>query len=137
MPKGSCLCGTIQFEVTGPIQAVGNCHCSMCRKAHGTPFSTYAQISDSDLTVLSGEANLRTYRSSEQVERSFCDNCGASFTFRWSELPTLVWVAAGLFEDDPQLRPQHHIFVGSKASWYEITDRLPQHETYPPIPSQA
>ena len=137
MLKGSCLCGAVQFEVNGPIQGVGNCHCSMCRKTHGAAFATYAQVSVDDLRVLGGQANVRTYRSSEEVERSFCDTCGANFTFRWSGLPALVWIAAGLFEDDPQLRPQHHIFVGSKASWYEITDRLPQHETHLPAPSEA
>lgn len=26
--------------------------------------------------------------------------------------------------------PTEHIFVGSKASWFEITDDLPQHEEY-------
>jgi hypothetical protein len=25
-----------------------------------------------------------------------------------------------------------HIFVGSKARWYEIPDDLPQHAEYPP-----
>ena len=36
------------------------------------------------------------------------------------------------FDGDPGVRPQGHIFVGSKACWYAITDDLPQHEEYPP-----
>ena len=36
----------------------------------------------------------------------------------------------------PRGRPGHpavkHMFVGSKADWYTITDDLPQHEEYPP-----
>jgi hypothetical protein len=137
MTKGSCLCGAIQFEVTGTVQGVGCCHCSMCRKAHGTPFSTYTEVASEDLRVVSGEHHVRTYKSSEQVKRSFCDTCGASFTFRWGGLPAAVWVAAGLLEDDPGLCPKYHMFVGSKASWYEITDELPQHEAYPPPPSES
>lgn len=135
--KGSCLCGAIQFEVTGPIQGVGNCHCSICRKLHGAPFSTYAQVGADSLKLVSGDAHVRVYKSSEEVERTFCDTCGANFTFRWSGLPEAVWVAAGLLEDDPQLRPQHHMFVGSKASWHEITDPLPRYEEYPPVPSDT
>jgi hypothetical protein len=135
MPKGSCLCGAIQFEVTGPIEDVGNCHCSMCRRAHGAPFSTFARVASADLVLRSGQDDVRTYASSEQIERTFCGTCGARFTFRWSGLPTAVWVAAGLFEDDPGLRPQHHMFVGSMAPWHEISDRLPQYEAYPPFSS--
>jgi hypothetical protein len=28
------------------------------------------------------------------------------------------------------IRPTEHIFVGSKAPWFEITDDLPQSEEY-------
>jgi hypothetical protein len=30
------------------------------------------------------------------------------------------------------VRPGEHIFVGSKAPWYEIVGALPQHEEWPP-----
>ena len=36
-------------------------------------------------------------------------------------------LALGTLDDDPGVRPVDHIFVGSKAPWYEITDDLPQH----------
>ena len=34
-------------------------------------------------------------------------------------------IAAGLLEDDPQLRPDKHIFVELRAPWFEPTDELP------------
>ena len=137
MSRGSCQCGAIRFEVGGPVQGVGNCHCSICRKLHGAPFSTYAQFAADALVVQQGEEHVRVYPSSDVVERSFCDTCGAHFTFRFSGMPEAVWIAAGLLEDVPELRPQHHIFVGSKASWHEITDDLPQHDEYPPMGPDA
>jgi hypothetical protein len=39
---------------------------------------------------------------------------------------------AGNLEGDLGLEPQLHMFVGSKAPWYRITDDLPQYEEYPP-----
>ena len=30
--------------------------------------------------------------------------------------------------DAPSIRPEGHIYVGSKAPWFEITDDLPQAE---------
>ena len=40
----------------------------------------------------------------------------------------------GTLVDDPTIRPTEHIFVGSKARWFTITDDLPQYEsrTCPP-----
>jgi hypothetical protein len=42
-----------------------------------------------------------------------------------------MFVPAGNFDDDPGARPEFHILVGSKAPWFEITDTVPQFETYP------
>ena len=42
--KGSCLCGAVTYEVAGPFEFVGNCHCSICRKSHGAAFATWGII---------------------------------------------------------------------------------------------
>jgi hypothetical protein len=75
---------------------------------------------------------VRGFRSSPPVERTFCDRCGSRLTFGFDGLPEALWVAAGTLDDDPGLRPQAHIFVGSKAVWHEIADDLPRFEEYPP-----
>jgi len=41
-----------------------------------------------------------------------------------------VHVALGSLADEPSIRPSEHIFVGSKAPWFEITDDLPQRQEY-------
>jgi hypothetical protein len=41
-----------------------------------------------------------------------------------------VHVAMGSLIDPPSIRPTAHIFVGSKAAWFEIADDLPQFEEY-------
>ena len=43
-----------------------------------------------------------------------------------------VLVPAGVMDDDVDVTPRAHIFVGDKAPWFEITDELPQFETLPP-----
>jgi len=40
MLRGSCLCGEVKYEIDGSLRDVRNCHCSMCRKAHGAAFRT-------------------------------------------------------------------------------------------------
>jgi hypothetical protein len=129
--RGSCLCGDVRYEVTGPLHEFHHCHCSRCRKAHGAPFGTYAGVARADLRFLRGEESVRAFQSSERVERSFCPRCGSSLFFRTTVFPDSVWIAAGSFDDTPEIRPAFHIFVASKAPWHEITDALPQFAEYP------
>ena len=44
----------------------------------------------------------------------------------------LALIPAGNLEGDLGLKPQAHMFVGSKAGWHPITDSLPQHAAMPP-----
>jgi hypothetical protein len=129
--RGSCLCGEVRYEIAGVLQEIHHCHCSRCRKAHGTPFSTFAGARSGDLRFLRGEGAIRYFRSSEQVERGFCSHCGSMLVFRTAALPENVWIAAGSFDEAPEIRPGFHMFVGSKAAWHDITDGLPQHAEYP------
>ena len=129
--RGSCLCGAVAFAITTTPRGMGNCHCSMCRKHHGTAFATFIEVAAEGFQVLRGAEYIRCFRSSPNVERRYCANCGGKLLFVAHEVPELLWVAAGALDDDPGLKPGYHIFVGSKAPWYEIRDQLPQHEAYP------
>ena len=44
---GSCLCGGVKFEIAGPLMAPLNCHCSQCRKHHGSAFRSRVRCLDS------------------------------------------------------------------------------------------
>ena len=128
MNRGSCLCGEVRYEIAGGLHSITHCHCSMCRKAHGAAFASYAEAETRDLRFTAGEKLISRYRSAEQSQRSFCSRCGSNLLFESEEAPALVYVAAGGFDSELQLRPSSHIFVGSKAPWFDINDELPQHE---------
>ena len=132
MPKGSCLCGTVQYDTGGAIEGIDHCHCSMCRRSHGSAFSTYGRVLRSALVVASGEDAIERFQSSDAVTRAFCRNCGSSLFFRHAAAEEFEFIAIGTLDEDPGARPEAHIFVGSKAPWYEIEDDLPQHDEYPP-----
>lgn len=130
MVRGSCLCGKVLWQASGDFERMSHCHCSMCRKLHGTAFATYAATADDGFRWLSGQDSLASYESSPGFRRYFCTGCG-------SVLPSDAnrgrrFLPAGCLDDDPGMRPQRHIFVASKAPWYTITDSLPQFDAYPP-----
>jgi hypothetical protein len=129
--QGSCLCGAVRFELDGPFNAMLNCHCSMCRKEHGSLFVTGVTAPASGFRWLSGEDKIAIYRSSERVARPFCAVCGSALPIVSDTMGPAI-VPAGLLDGDPGIRPQGHLFAGSKAPWYTITDDLPQYDEYPP-----
>ena len=127
MIRGSCLCKAVQFEIHGKIARASHCHCSMCRKAHGAAFGTYAAAKAEDFRVVTGEDLITRYRSSPGIVRTFCARCGSTLQWLRESKPEMVDVALGVLDDDPGVRPAYHIYVDSKAPWYEITDALPRH----------
>lgn len=129
--QGSCLCGTVRFEVTEPLTAMLNCHCSRCRKSHGAPFATFATTSIDGLRWLSGKDEVVSNAAPPGGPRHFCGRCGSPAPSTLESMG-IAFFPVGLLDEDPQLRPQAHLFVGSKAAWHGISDALPQYEKYPP-----
>ncbi len=131
MNTGKCLCGAVQYQMEGPYSFMTHCHCSMCRKHHGSVFATFVSAPIANFRFTSGEALLGEYVSSEQGKRSFCTVCGSVAPIRAAEMG-MVFAPAGNLSGELGIRPQSHIFVGSKAPWYRIADALPQHQAFPP-----
>ena len=127
MIRGSCLCGRVRYEIRGALGPASHCHCSMCRKAHGAAFGTYSRVERRDFRFVSGEDDVQAYASSPGIARSFCRHCGATLQYITDATPGSFALALGTLDDDPKVRPESHIFVRSKAPWFEITDTLPQH----------
>jgi hypothetical protein len=131
MITGSCFCGSVRYEADGPFKTMMSCHCSMCRKHHGSAFATYVSAPLSGFRWVSGEDKLLRYKSSEHGVRTSCSVCGSPVPEIFST-HSIALMPAGPLEGDLGIKPQAHIFVGSKAPWYTITDDLPQHKEYPP-----
>ncbi len=130
MVRGSCLCGGIKFEAR-EVPLIVLCHCSICRKANGGAFDAGAAVPEADFKLTQGAKLIQTYESSPGNHRAFCRVCGSRAPSR-SRDSDIYFVPAGLFDDAPGVKPALHIFVGSKAPWWEITDELPQFEKWVP-----
>ena len=127
MLKGSCYCGTVRYEIHGRLLMFVNCHCPDCRKFTGSAFSSVLAVESEGFQVTSGQDHLVAYESSRGKRRSFCKTCGCHVFARAEQRPGMVIVRAGSLDDDPQLRPQCHLWTSMKAPWHEICDAIPQH----------
>ncbi len=134
---GQCLCGAIAYEIDGPLGPIVNCHCSRCRRWHAAAFRTRASVESKKFKWTKGEEHLSKFPSSEHNIKTFCSICGSNLISIWEDNPDYIGLPIGGLDQDPGNRPFMNIFVGSKAPWYEITDGLPQHETWPPFDLEA
>jgi hypothetical protein len=126
--RGGCLCGAVEYAVEDAFEYALNCHCSRCRRSTGSAFKPLAGIGRTLLEVVRGADAVMIYGG--EAHDAHCRTCG-SLLFSIVRQGRYVHVAMGTLKDEPAVRPSMHIFVGSKAAWYEIMDDLPQHSEFP------
>lgn len=131
MLKGSCLCNAIQYEIEGELGPTMICHCSKCRKANGSAYAINAAVKTDQFHFIKGQELVSEFESSPGVFRSFCKQCGSPLLSRRPSQPDIVRLRIGTLDTPVDVKPLAHIFVGSKASWDEIHDDIPQYDERP------
>ena len=125
---GRCCCGAVRYKVADEFAYALNCHCSNCRRTTGSAFKPFAGIARQKLKLTAGDDRLLVY--GDDIDHDVhCRECGA-LLYSVVRDGAYVHVAMGTLVDAPTIRPSAHIFVGSKAPWFEITDDLPQYEEH-------
>jgi hypothetical protein len=127
--RGSCECGAVRYEVDDAFRYSLNCHCSRCRAATGSAFKAFAGIERQRLRLTQGVDRLLVH-GDDDLNDTRCATCG-SLLYSVVRGGEWVHVALGSLVDEPGIRPTGHIYVGSKAPWYEIADELPQYDELP------
>ena len=132
MYKGSCLCGQVQIEITGPIETITHCHCSQCRKNSGTAIATNGFVSSQHFKLVEGQEKLGRFEASPGKFRYFCSVCASPVYSANKKTPEYVRLRLGILDSDISERPESHIFFSSKANWENFDDQLPQYEGLEP-----
>jgi len=129
--NGSCLCGSVQYEIHGEPQRFYHCHCKRCRKATGTGHASNLFFQPGSLTWRKGEEQVRCYKVPEakRFTNCFCSNCGSRVP-RQVKDTDMVIIPAGSLDTEPPIKPQARIFWGSRAGWSCEDGKLPVHDEY-------
>ena len=129
MLSGRCACKAVSYEVSDEFVAAYNCHCSRCRALTGSAFLPSGEIAREKFTVTSGAESLLVEGDPGGTHAVRCGEC-LSLMY-WAPRDGYFRIPYGTLADEPTLKPMGHMFVGSKAPWYEIRDELPQYDEYP------
>lgn len=124
---GHCLCRAIKFVYDVTPSWTLHCHCESCRRAASAPVVTWICVPSASFRFTAGHP--RYYRSSEQVKRAFCGDCGSPLTYENDELADEVHLYAGSLADPNDVEVSRHVFVDEQLDWFEIQDDLPRYAT--------
>jgi hypothetical protein len=127
---GRCSCGAVRFTVEDAFVYAFYCHCSRCRARSGSAFAAIAGIGIDKVEVTTGREKLLIEGECSDGYGARCSRCYA-FLFAAVRDRQYMHISLGVLVSTPSRSPDHHIYVGSKAPWHQITDDLPQYDTLP------
>ncbi len=128
MFAGSCLCGSVRYEIQGAVGPSYYCHCSLCRKVSGSAFSSNAVVDFDAFAYTAGRDRVRAFTNAAGVSREFCMDCGSPLRVTQDRQMRL---RIGSLDTGLPESPAMHIYVGSKAEWHAIEDELPKYDERP------
>src|SRR5258705_8425907 len=106
--SGSCFCGAVKVEVTGPPEAMGYCHCRSCRSWSGGPVNAFSLWKPEAVRVTAGAEHVATFSKTAMSQRKYCAKCGGDLMDKQpplglvdgdtAKLPTLPFVP-GVYGD--------------------------------------
>ncbi len=118
--KGACLCGRVQYQVTGPFDVFHLCHCSQCRRSTGSAHAANIFTSPDRLEWLSGEDLIKRYTPDESdvISKCFCTHCGSLVPYTSLKSGKLI-IPAGSLSEPAGIDPEDNIFWSNRADWYD------------------
>jgi hypothetical protein len=124
------MCGSVRYELkSDPIEA-GWCHCRTCQLFGGAPAMAFAGVPADDFVWTKGEP--RWLRTSSFASRAFCPDCGSPLQVNAEFQPETVDFPVTTLDEPDAVRPEFHIFWGSKVAWFNPGDDLPKHDRFRP-----
>ena len=119
---GGCLCGTLRFTVSAPVEALRACHCTHCQKTSGTGASVNALVAASAFAITQGTPRRYDDKadSGRTLCRYFCGDCGSPVYSHRQTAPERLVVRAGAFDDSSGMRITSHIWTKSARPWSHI-----------------
>ncbi len=131
--RGGCQCEGIRYEVTGVPQQVVVCHCTDCQRQSGSAFGMTLVVKEENFRLTQGE--LKTFAAKSDAGRpklgAFCPECGTRIYHKPQWRKGTVSVKPGTLDDTSMLKPDIHIWTGSKQPWITIPEDVEAHEKHP------
>jgi len=118
--SGSCLCGTVSFNLNGELLRFYTCHCSRCQKETGSAFASNLFFPVESIEWISGHDDVTRYEHDEAQFfcSDFCSKCGSQVPYL-SRNGEFHIVPAGSLDDEPEIHSSARIFWKDRPAWMD------------------
>lgn len=130
--KGGCYCGTIRYQIDGPVQAAFQCHCRECQYSTGGAPNMLMAFAKEDVEITQGQ--MQSYGRADlaaPVTRFFCATCGTLVGNHSPNRPELMILRAGTLDTPHLFHPQLAIFLCDAQPFHLIENGLPAFDKRP------
>ena len=121
---GSCACDAVNYEIKRRPLLVVNCHCTICRKANGSSFATYATVLESSFSITKGDDKIQTFNLGEKGGKNFCRVCGSPLFNKNNTYPGFLMIHYGSINLPHTIEPAVNIFCDNKLPWVYALEQL-------------
>ena len=122
--SGGCSCGQLRYQISQPPKVVAICHCRSCQLAAGAESVGWAVCAMASFKWLGAEPKY--YKSSEDVTRSFCGNCGTALSYQCNA--EFIDVTLASLDNPEQFPPQNEVWLKHRISWNPANPQLTSFE---------
>lgn len=129
---GSCLCGAVQYKVSGEPLTARICWCRVCQKISGN--GTANAIFPSSAIEVTGSMSCFTSKadSGNDISRHFCPSCGCQLFASSSANPQFRVIRLGTLEEPFSIKPVINMWASSTPSWACLDPKLNSEARQPP-----
>ena len=129
---GGCYCGAVRYEGGGDCSNTMVCHCRSCRRVAAAPVVAWVTFPASAFRFTKGKP--RTFKSSAQVVRAFCPDCGTPLTYQHDSYVDAIDIATCSLDEPERFPPTHHSWLAHDLAWVKFGDGLPTFREFRPSP---
>lgn len=130
---GSCYCGNVKYEVTGPANANYFCHCQQCRQFSGSSHAANMQVATKYVSFTQGHESVANFvcSSGRAFSKAFCKECGSGLPFV-GQTGEMMYVPIGGLDKVPDDLIDYNIFWDDRANWYDSALEQARCTGFPP-----
>jgi len=121
--EGGCYCSAVRYAASGKCTNTMVCHCRTCRRVAASPVVAWVTFAKSGFRFAKGLP--KEFKSSAQVVRTFCGDCGAPLTYRHDSYVDSLDITTCSLDDPERFPPTHHSWLAHDLDWMKFGDGLP------------
>lgn len=116
--NGSCLCKTVEFQLSYKPSLFYRCHCSLCRKQSGAGYNLATLVKSNEFRWIQGENCIASWFKPTGYRTDFCSVCGSTVPNILRDLP-YVWIPVGLLDESLEMECVGDFCTDDAMPWDE------------------